>query len=60
MEEGNVQYVDSPVTVSWLSPIDRRGADGSDMRGYTWTVFRSDGVVQCGGDVSRDELYLHG
>jgi hypothetical protein len=42
MEEGNVQYVDSPVTVSWLRLPQRRGAarltQPVDMRRYTWTV----------------------
>lgn len=75
MEEGNVLYVDSPVTVSsccppcytmWLTVYESLHevgveADGvTDMRRYTWAVSRSDGAIQDRGRLSEHAVHLHG
>lgn len=60
MEEGNVQYVDSPVTVSCP---DGRAAfllTLPDLWRYTWSVFRSYGAVQDWRILPRDKLHLYG
>jgi hypothetical protein len=67
MEEANVQYVDSPVTVRHKSlrhfsatPGELRKELISDMRRYPWPILRLDGAVQDWWILPRNKLRLHG
>ena len=65
IEEGNVLYVDSPVTVGLVLEAMRMTCapaelDNSDMRRYTRSVLRLDGAVQSWRIMSGNRLRLHG